>query len=87
MKLHVLYDRTGRILAAVHLDPASDAKGGGVLRPVPHKGQMSADFEVPDEHAHLDFAEACRALRVDTKNRELVAIKDRGKLSPRRTKK
>jgi hypothetical protein len=48
---------------------------------------MSADFEVPDEHAHLDFAEACRALRVDTKNRELVAIKGRGKLSPRRTKK
>ena len=22
MKLHILYDRTGRILAAVHLDPA-----------------------------------------------------------------
>jgi hypothetical protein len=87
MRLHILYDRTGRILAAVHLDPASDVEGVGELRPVPRKGQMSADFEVPAEHAHLDFVEACRALRVDTKNRKLIAIKGRGKLSPRRTKK
>ncbi len=87
MKLHVLYDRTGRILAAVHLDPAPDGEGVGELRPIPRKGQMSADFEVPGECADLNFVEACRALRVDTKNRKLVAIKDRGKLSARRTKK
>lgn len=86
MKLHVLYDRTGRILAAVHLDPP-DGEGVGELRPVPRKGQMSADFEVPSECADLNFVAACRALRVDTKNRKLVAIKDQKKLSARRTKK
>jgi hypothetical protein len=86
MKLHVLYDRSGRILAAVHLDPP-DGEGVGELRPVPQKGQMSGDFEVPAEYAHLDFVEACRALRVDTKKRRLINIKHREKSSVRRAKK
>src|SRR5437762_12200625 len=63
MKLHILYDRTGRILAAVHLDPAERPYGEAVgeLRPVPRKGQMSGDFEVPSEYAERGFVEACGA--------------------------
>ncbi len=80
MKLHVLHDRTGRILAAVHLDPPELPEGGvGELRPVPQKGQMSGDFEVPCEYADLGFAEACRTLRVDTRSRTLMAIKGESK--------
>jgi hypothetical protein len=87
MKVHVLYDGTGRILAAVHLDPP-EGQGVGELRPVPQKGQMSGDFAVPTECADLNFSEACEALRVDTKNRKLIMIKpSRREASERSTKK
>ena len=82
MKLHILYDRTGRILAAVQL-PAERPHGEevGELRPVPRKGQMSGDFEVPREYAERGFVEACRALCIDPKARKLIPIKDRSKAS------
>ena len=81
MKVHILYDRAGRILAAVHLDPPERPYGEevGELRPVPRKGQMSGEFEVPREYAERGFVEACRALRIDTKARKLIPIKDRSK--------
>jgi hypothetical protein len=83
MKLHILYDRTGRILAAVHLDPAERPYGEAVgeLRPVPRKGQMAGDFEVPSEYAERGFVEACGALCIDPKARKLIPIKDRSKAS------
>ena len=92
MKLHILYDRAGKIIAAVHLDPAEQPYGEevGELRPVPGKGQMAGDFEVPREYAERGFLEACRALRIDPKSRKLIPSKDRPQTSAksaRRSKK
>jgi len=71
MKLHVMYDQTGRIVAGVRLD-ADESKqrdpGGmtGTVRPVSKSGHASAELEVPAEHAHLTFTEVCQRLMVDT---------------------
>src|SRR5439155_4231988 len=85
MKLHILYDRTGRILAAVHLDPAERPYGEAVgeLRPVPRKGQMSGDFEVPSEYAERGFVEACGALCIDPKARKLILSRIEARLQQR----
>ena len=64
MKMHVMYTSAGRIVAAVHLRDGDDAHKGP--RPVVKPGHHCADLEVPAEHAHLSFPEACRQLLVDT---------------------
>ena len=74
MKLHVVYDRAGRIQAAVHLD-APEEPGmprRGEVRPVLLKGETAADLDVPPEYASRGFAEVCRTLRVDPKRRTFV---------------
>jgi hypothetical protein len=70
MELHVLYDDSGIILAAVRLDDGS-LRGGTVgdkpipaPRPVPEPGQYTADVKVPDEFTHLSFIEVCNQLVV-----------------------
>jgi hypothetical protein len=68
MQIRALYDQTGRILAAVHLDAARVS-----VHPHPHPrprdGQAVGDFTVPAEHAHLSFVEACARLKVKTKGK------------------
>lgn len=73
MKMHAMYDQTGRIVAAVRLDGGGTTKPHHQLgrrlrdvRPVVKPGHSSADLDVPPEHAHLTFAEACRKLIVET---------------------
>lgn len=68
MKLHVVYDGQGRIVAAVRLDAEHKAKhlNFGRLRPVVKPGHHSADLDVPEEHASLSFADVCRKLTVET---------------------
>ena len=87
MKLHVLYDRAGRILAAVHLDaPVEPGQPRiGELRPVPRRGETAADFNVPPEYASRDFVEVCAALRVDPKRRVLVPAERRPRGVKRRS--
>ena len=59
MKLHVMYDESGRILAAVRLDRDGTDNAHqmgrrlGSVRPVMQAGQLSADLDVPPEYAHL----------------------------------
>ena len=69
MRIHAVYDHSGKILAAISIDAnehaTSAAKLGGALRPVPKPGQFAADLEVPHEHTHLELAELCRALKVE----------------------
>lgn len=72
MKLHVMYDKSGRIVAAVRLDEGGDLPKHGHLgnkigppRPVMKLRHSTADLELPAEHAHLSFADACRQLEVD----------------------
>jgi hypothetical protein len=65
MKLHVMFDKNGKIVAAVQLDGEIMAKHGRV-RPDLKPGHSSLDLDVPAEHGHLSFADACRQLVVDT---------------------
>ncbi len=71
MKLHVMHDQSGKIVAAVRLDedrslPSRFGQRVTGVRPVPTKGLTGVDLDVPAEHAHLSFEEACRQLMVGT---------------------
>jgi hypothetical protein len=70
MKIHVVHDAKGRIVAAVRLNP--DPK---VIqpRPVPGRGHSSLELEVPPEHQATDFKTLCQTMRVDAKKKMLVA--------------
>jgi hypothetical protein len=64
MKMHVLYDASGEILAAVEL---SEGASEDILqvRPVAKSDQYSADLDVPPDLAHLSFKDVCEKLVVD----------------------
>jgi hypothetical protein len=63
MRLFVLYDQNGRIVAATHLDPHRQFEPP---RPqADDSSQSSAELELPAEYAHLTFAQACRQMMVD----------------------
>jgi hypothetical protein len=68
MQIRALYDRDGRILAAVHLDAARVSPHPNP-QPRPRDGQAVGDFTVPTEHAHLPFEEVCSRLRVKTEGK------------------
>jgi hypothetical protein len=75
MKLCVLYDRSGKILAAVRVDqPMLLDKYMSAPRPVPQKGQHVADTDVPEEFRHLSFLDACTKLKVAIKTKRPVLI-------------
>ena len=70
MKLHVLYDQTGHIVAAVRLDVKSAGKRtkegmmAGAPRPSVPAGHSAADVVVPHEHSSLTLDRICQALYV-----------------------
>jgi hypothetical protein len=70
MKLHVMHDQNGKIVAAVRLDEdrAKPRFSGQRIigpRPVPIVGFTCVDLDVPDEHAHFSFEEVCQRLIVE----------------------
>jgi hypothetical protein len=67
MKLHVLFNKDGHILAAAHLDAASAVRA----LPVPDEGtgHKTAEVYVPAEYAHYDLAAVCERLKVDSKGK------------------
>lgn len=64
MRMHVLYDSSGQILAAVDLSEGV-SEGTPQVRPVPKPDQYSADLDVPPGLAHLSFKEACEKMVID----------------------
>jgi hypothetical protein len=70
MKLHVLHDAKGQILAAVKI-PADPEKS--IPRPVARRGQKSVVLDVPKEHHQSDLGTICSNHRVDVKRQILVA--------------
>jgi hypothetical protein len=60
MKMHVVYDQSGKIIAASRM---REGTIGGPI-PVAESGQYSALLEVPQEHAQLTFHDLCRNLVV-----------------------
>jgi hypothetical protein len=83
MYLHVLYDRSGKVLAAVNLDREKDAPGVPLPRPVAQRGQQTAEVSVPDEFRHLSFLEACTQLVVQAKGDSAMLVSRKPK--PRAT--
>jgi len=69
VKIHVLHDSRGRILAAVHVPPDVE---GPVPRPVAGRGQKALDVEVPLEFRQRGLVTICKILRVDGKTKKLV---------------
>jgi hypothetical protein len=71
VKMHVMHDQSGKIVAAVRLDDDSSQPGRpghrtAPPRPVPTPGFTSIEVEVPAEHSHLSFKEACEQLMIET---------------------
>jgi len=67
MKLRVVYNKDGDIVAAARLDTA------GPVRARPNAdeqaGHRAADVYVPAEYHHYDLAGVCQKLRVDLKSK------------------
>ena len=76
MKIAALHDSKGRILAAVHLTP--NYKGPV---PVAGKGSKYMEVDVPDHHAKAGLLAVCQNFKINTKTREIVALKAGGKKS------
>ena len=62
MKLHVLFDRSGTILAAVPLDDEDPRVPKP--RPVPQRGQFTADITVPAQYGDMSFFDVCTRMKV-----------------------
>ena len=68
MRLRVVHDETGRIIAAADLDAEELT-----LLPEPASPEHTAiEVEVPYEHRKGDLAEICQRLRVDPERKQLV---------------
>jgi hypothetical protein len=67
MKLHVVFNKDGEILAAARLDSAAPVR----TRPIADEqaGHRAADVYVPAEYRHHDLAAICERLRVDVKGK------------------
>lgn len=64
MRMHVLYDSKGQILAAVELSE-DVSEGTPQVRPFAKADQYSADLDVPPGLEKLSFREACEKMVVD----------------------
>jgi hypothetical protein len=63
VKLHVLFNKDGEILAAAHLDAATSVR---VRAQADEKaGDRAAEVYVAAEYQHYDLAAVCQRMRVD----------------------
>jgi len=67
MKLHLVHDAAGKILAAADI-----TRGAMGPRPMAGKGQHELVVDVPAEHDGKHLHELCLSLRVDTQRKRLV---------------
>jgi hypothetical protein len=67
MKLHVVYNKDGDIVAAARLDTTAPVR----IRPNADEkaGHRAADVNVPAEYQQHDLAGICQKLRVDVKSK------------------
>ncbi len=77
MRLEVVHDKKGKILAAVRVPDSAEEMTHHVSF-APDKGQSTAVVYVPAEHAHWEFIDICQRLRIDvrTKSPRLVLRTD-----------
>jgi hypothetical protein len=68
MRLRIVHDKTGRIMAAAEL-----YVGEFTVLPEPASPEHTAiELEVPSEHQKSDLAEICQRLRVEPSRKQLV---------------
>lgn len=60
MRLNVLYDDTGAIVAASLIDEEAGEGDVSAPRPVPEPGQYAAEVEVPAEFSQWSFLDICQ---------------------------
>lgn len=67
MKLHVVHNKDGEILAAARADTSSPIRA----RPQADEkaGQHATEIYVPAAYQHYDLGGICQRLRVDTKGK------------------
>jgi hypothetical protein len=67
MKLYVVHNKDGEILAAARTDTSSPIR----VRPQADEraGQLATEIYVPAVYQHYDLAGICQRLRVDTKGK------------------
>ena len=65
MRLHVVFNKDGDILAAVQLDSGSPIR----VHPIGDEkaGHRAAEVYVPAEFQHFDLAGVCRRMKIDNK--------------------
>ncbi len=68
MKLRVLHDDTGRILAAVPVDTHAPVQVGMRAQ----AGQSVADIDVPAQHANQSLEQLLPKLSVDIASKQLI---------------
>lgn len=74
MKLHVLFDKQGNIVAAAPIRPAAGGLAGQ-SRPVAQEdGHSATEVLIPSEHRHLELDEICSQLVVDVKGKKRTLI-------------
>ena len=73
MKLHVLFNKEGEILAAAQIDASLPVRA----RPVADEkaGHRAAQVYVPVEYRHYDIAGVCQRMRVEVKRGKLAELK------------
>jgi hypothetical protein len=72
MKIHVVHDAKGMILAAIQLN--SDPKAPQ-LRPMPGRGHAAMELELSSEQSAMDFKTLCTNHGVDKKPKMLIGAK------------
>lgn len=67
MKLYIVHNKDGDILAAARTDTSSPIR----VRPQADEqtGQQATEIYVPAAYQHYDLAGICRRLKVDTKGK------------------
>ena len=68
MRLRIVHDKTGRIMAAAELYVGAFA----VLPEPASSDHFAIELEVPPEHQKSDLAEICQRLRVEPSRKQLI---------------
>ena len=84
-RLHVLYDRSGRIVAAVQIDDWS-REGVPLPRPVAQRGQFTADVQIPSEATSQDLVSICDKYFVKGRGERASLVAGKGKRKARSPK-
>jgi hypothetical protein len=75
LKLHVVFDAQGNILAAARLEAEKAGSGPQFsVRPLAagNGGPKAGELEVHSEHRHLELPDLCRQFKVDSKGKALA---------------